>query len=66
MNISYVNINVVGKILFIGVKNEQIQKTVDETLQRLIHRGTVLSNTKETTPRWKMKKRRKKYIIFLR
>lgn len=29
MNISYVNINVVGTTLFIGLKNEQIQKTVD-------------------------------------
>ena len=30
MNISYVNSNVVGKILFVGMKNEQIQKTVEE------------------------------------
>lgn len=32
MNINYVNFNVVGTTLFIGVKNEQIRRTVDELL----------------------------------
>ena len=32
MNIAYVNINVVGTTLFIGVKNEQIRRTVDAML----------------------------------
>ncbi|CAF2564518.1 unnamed protein product [Rotaria sp. Silwood2] len=32
MNIPYVNINVVGSTLFLGIKNAQIQNNVDQTL----------------------------------
>ena len=32
MDISYVNINVVGSTLFLGVKNEQMKNNIEETL----------------------------------
>ena len=63
MNISYMNINGVGKILFIGVKNEQIQKTVDETL----HSGLFTEEhyyriRKKLRLDRKFKKRKEKYL----